>query len=232
MNVVETELVNKVLPFHQVGMGASDWIAILALLVALIGLLCQIHSHRKSLKWQNKIRIQDLERQRKEKLADDKMRKWSAEYPHKLKLITDFYDTLFRLINYKGSVEKILANNGTQNKLDVRIRVSDIMNFLSQINRIDEESQIIFKDNKQITQNIHSVWKKVKSFIENPLNNEHSLAEIESTINNIKHLQTNDTYIKLEESLKNLQKELKEYKILDTLRKEFQDSIQLKDGQI
>ena len=84
MEPVQTHLINDVITVQNSGIDWVAWIALGVSIFATVGTLW----------WQHHIRKKDLIEQRKNADADEKMRKWSAEYPYKLKVYTEFYDIL------------------------------------------------------------------------------------------------------------------------------------------
>lgn len=80
----------------------TDWTAIIALIFSVLStigiLLWQNYLRKKDKKEQAKIRKEDKKEEQKRIVKEDKIRKWNALYPYRIKFYTDFYDTLFRLL--------------------------------------------------------------------------------------------------------------------------------------
>ncbi len=211
METLQTELVNDVIYVHNSGI---DWVAWIALLVSIGATLV-------TLWWQNRIRKSGLDQQRKDKIADDKMRKWSAEYPHKLKLFTDFYDILFRFVNYTGTARELLTNSGTQRFFVTKICISDLLEFYSQINRIDEECKILFPGD--IERRIHDVYGIMNHFIYSGLNEDG-----QTMFNAVDILENNQRcllYNNLKANLEHAQNEIRRLKLEYDLREMFQEAL-------
>lgn len=213
MEVVQTKLVNDVISIQNSGIDWVAWIALGVSILATIGTLI----------WQNHIRNKDLERQRKEKEADDKMRKWSAEYPHKLKLFTDFYDVLFRFVNYKGSPRQMPVSSG-KDMTFVQIHVDDLLEFYSQINRIDEECKILFPG--EIEHKVHEVYEIINEFIYA------TVCEEKGNIFNVTDILENNkqclVYKNVLQNLEKAQEDIKYLKLGDDLRQKFIKALECK----
>lgn len=113
---------------------------------------------------QDKIRKKDKEEQRILRQKEDALRQWNANYPHRLQFYTEFYDTLFRLVNYRGSVRQKLANSGTETRIDIKIRPMDIFDFCMTFNRLDEEAKMLFGE--EISNPVHMVYTMIKDFVD------------------------------------------------------------------
>ena len=211
--------INPIMPdiiqVHQSGMTASDWTAIFALVVSIATLI-----------WQGHIRNKDLRREREEKVADDKMRKWTAEYPHKLKLFTDFYDTLFRFVDYTVSVRQRTMRNGGD-RMDMQIHVSDLLDFELQINRIDEGCKILFS--KDVQTQVHEVYVRIHEFINRPIRrNGESMKELAEFLENSR---VTEEYNQMKINLHSIQEEIKNQKIAPNLRNLFIKELELSGGE-
>ena len=93
MEPVQTHLINDVITVQN---SDIDWVALFALAISIFALWLQHHVRKK-----------DLVEQRKNADADEKMRKWSAAYPYKLKLFTDFCQLFVFCINLFEHVDNL-----------------------------------------------------------------------------------------------------------------------------
>lgn len=216
MEVVQTKLVNDVISIQNSGI---DWVAWIALLVSIGATL-------GTLWWQNHIRKSDLNQQRQDKIADDKMRKWSAEYPHKLKLFTDFYDVLFRFINYKGSSRQMPVGSG-KDMTFVQIHADDLLEFYSQINRIDEECKILFPG--EIEHKVHQVYEIMYNFIHSKICLERG--SIFNVIEIIENQKESSVYKNLQKNMEEAQEQIRHLKLEDDLRQKFIQALEFKGSE-
>lgn len=148
-----TALIPDVIQVHQSGMSASDWTAIFALVVSIATLV-----------WQWLDRRYDRKEQAKLRKKEDALRLWNANYPHRLRFYTEFYDTLFRFVNYRGSIREKLENSGTETRIEIKIRPMDILDFCNTFNRLDEEAKMLF--GKEISKPVHTIYTMVKQFVD------------------------------------------------------------------
>ncbi len=134
MDVIQAKLTNEFLSVQNYSIDWVAWIALAVSILATIGTLW----------WQNRIRKKDLERIREEKKADDKARKWAAEYPYKLQVFTNFYDIVnsvkvmeigsFKASDLQSLVRRLL-NVLQQADLFFSSRIKDrIQNFYDELN--------------------------------------------------------------------------------------------------
>lgn len=151
------------------------------------------------------------------------MRKWSAEYPHKLKLFTDFYDVLFRFVNYKGSFKQMPVSGG-KDRIFVQVHVNDLLEFYSEINRIDEECKILFPG--EIERKVHQVYEIMHSFIYAKIDQEHE--NMFDVIHVIENQKQSSVYGVVCLNLKNAQEQIKQLKIGDDLRQKFIKALEFK----
>lgn len=158
-----------------------------------------------------------------EKEANDIIRKRSAEYPYKLKLFTDFYDVLFRFVNYKGSAQAMLENSGTKTRFRTHLRLADLQEFYSQINRIDEECKVLFPG--KIERKVHEVYEIMNNFMYAPLGADNcNMFDVVDVIENNSHCMV---YKNLQQNLENAQNEIRQLKLEDELRKMFRAELEL-----
>lgn len=216
MEPVQTHLINDVITVQNSGVDWVAWIALGVSIFATVGTLW----------WQHHIRKKDLIEQRKNADADDQMRKWSAEYAYKLKLFTDFYDVLFRFVNYKGSAQPVLENSGTKTRFRTQLRLSDLQEFYSQINRICEECKVLFPG--EIESKVHKVYEIMNNFMCAPL-----CAETD-TVFSVADIIENNTnclvYKRLQENLEKAQNEIRQLKLEDGLRNLFRTALKAPEG--
>lgn len=206
MDVIQARLTNEFLSVQNYGIDWVAWIALAVSILATVGTLW----------WQNHIRRKELDIQRQEKKADDAMRKWSAEYPHKLKLFTDFYDVLFRFVNYKGSPKRKLLSSG-RDMTFVQVHVDELLEFYSEINRIDEECKILFPG--EIERKVHQVYEIMHGFIYARIDQDHE--NMFNVIHMIENQKQSSVYVAVCRNLENAQEQIKQLKIEDDLRQKF-----------
>lgn len=161
---------------------------------------------------QDKIRKKEKEEQRILRQKEDALRQWNANYPHRLQFYTEFYDTLFRLVNYRGSVRQKLANSGTETRIDIKIRPMDIFDFCVTFNRLDEEAKMLFGE--EISNPVHMVYTMIKDFVDM-----HNIQDLSMIVeNNRGSTQLGNNF---NARLVMLQKDLQEEKMNSQLRKFF-----------
>lgn len=163
-------------------------------------------------KHQDEIREADKVEQRILRQKEDALRQWNANYPHRLQFYTEFYDTLFRLVNYRGSVRQKLANSGTETRIDIKIRPMDIFDFCMTFNRLDEEAKMLFGE--EISNPVHMVYTMIKDFVDM-----HNIQDLSMIVeNNRGSTQLGNNF---NARLVMLQKNLQEEKMNSQLRKFF-----------
>lgn len=163
-------------------------------------------------KHQDEIREADKVEQRILRQKEDALRQWNANYPHRLQFYTEFYDTLFRLVNYRGSVRQKLANSGTETRIDIKIRPMDIFDFCMTFNRLDEEAKMLFGE--EISNPVHMVYTMIKDFVDM-----HNIQDLSMIVeNNRGSTQLGNNF---NAGLVMLQKDLQEEKMNSQLRKFF-----------
>ena len=217
MEPIQTQLINDIIHIQNSGVDWVAWIALGVSIFATVGTLW----------WQNHIRKKDLAVQRAEKEADDIMRKRSAEYPYKLKLFTDFYDVLFRFVNYKGSAQTVLENSGTKTRFRTHLRLADLQEFYSQINRIDEECKVLFPG--EIECKVHEVYEIMNHFMYAPLGaDNYNMFDVVDIIENNSNCMV---YKNLQQNLKNAQNAIRQLKLEEELRKMFRAELELGGDQ-
>lgn len=199
----------------------TDWVAIIALVVSLITFGLQWKDRKKDKKEQRELREQDRQEQLERIKKEDAIRKWNAEYPYKLKLFTEYYDTLYRFVNYKGSVKEKLGNSGTQTFSYCRIRATDIMDMCSLLNRYTEEAKVLFSSSIQCE--IKEKYKKIEAFIENPIGQNKTLTEYTYILEN-EHRNIG-IYEQISRNLETLQQEIKDEKQMDLSRDKFKNEL-------
>lgn len=134
MEVVQTKLVNDVISIHNSGIDWVAWIALGVSILATIGTLW----------WQNHIR-------RKDEKANAKMRKWSAEYPHKLAIYSEFYKTL---------------NDIMLMELEI-LTPENVIKIANSLQKNLNEAQLFFSE--EICEEIDSLYKELDMFLKQPL---------------------------------------------------------------
>ncbi len=163
--------------------------------------------------------------QKRDSKRDERIRKWTAEYPHKLKLFTDFYDVLFRFVDYTGSVRQRTMRNGGD-RMDMQIHVSDLLDFELQINRIDEGCKILFS--KDVQTQVHEVYVRIHEFINRPIRrNGESMKELAEFLENSR---LTEEYNQMKTNLYSIQEEIKNQKIAPDLRNLFIQELELTGG--
>lgn len=158
---------------------------------------------------QDEIRKADKVEQRILRKQDDDLRLWNANYPHRLRFYTEFYDTLFRFVNYRGSVREKLGNSGTETRIEIKIRPMDILDFCSTFNRLDEEAKMLF--GKEISKPVHMIYTMVKTFVDN-----HNIQDLSMIVEN--HQAPTQLGNNFNARLIALQKDLQEEKMNSQLR--------------
>lgn len=158
---------------------------------------------------QDKIRKKEKEEQRILRQKEDALRQWNANYPHRLRFYTEFYDTLFKFVNYRGSIREKLENSGKEIRIEIKIRPMDVLNFCNTFNRLDEEAKMLFGE--EISAPVHMIYTMVKSFVD--MYNIPDLAMIID--NNNGGTQSGNTF---KANLIKLQKSLQEEKMNSQLR--------------
>lgn len=203
-----------------------DWVAIIALLVSLITFGLQWRDRKKDRKEQRKLREQDRQEQLERTQKEDAVRIWNAEYPYKLKLFTEYYDTLYRFVNYQGSVKEKTGSNATTLS-QCRIRATDIMDMCSLLNKYTEEAKVLFS--QPIQKEIKTNYRKVEAFLNNPIGQGKSLFEYTNILENNDRGQ--NVYNQISENLKTLQQEIKDEKMMDLSRKKFDKELKLEGNK-
>ena len=206
--------------------GGIDWVAIIALVVSLITFGLQWKDRKKDKKEQRKLREQDRQEQLERTKKEDAVRLWSAKYPYKLKLFTEYYDTLYRFVNYKGSVKEKIGSNATTLS-QCRIRATDIMDMCSLLNQYTEEAKVLFS--QPIQDEKKENYKKVENFINDPIGKGKSLFEYTNILENNDRGQ--HLYSQINENLKILQQEIKDEKMMDLSRKKFDKELKLEGNK-
>lgn len=158
---------------------------------------------------QDNIRKEEKKEQRILRQQDEKLRQWNANYPHRLRFYTEFYDTLFKFVNYRGSIREKLENSGKEIRIEIKIRPMDVLNFCNIFNRLDEEAKMLFGE--EISAPVHMIYTMVKSFVD--MYNIPDLAMIID--NNNGGTQSGNTF---KANLIKLQKSLQEEKMNSQLR--------------
>ncbi len=87
---------------------------------------------------------------------EDKINKWNALFPHKLKLYTDLYDTLFAFVNYKIQIKKHLNYVHTSIP-DNEATVFGLIEFYKLLNKYDEEAKILF--GADVSSKVHELYQ-------------------------------------------------------------------------
>lgn len=141
MDVIQAKLTNEFLSVQNYSIDWVAWIALAVSILATVGTLW----------WQNRVRKKDLERLREEKKADDKARKWGAEYPYKLQVFANFYDIV-------NSVK--VMEIGTFEASDLQSLVKRLLNVLQQ-------SDLFFSS--QIKDRIQGFYDDLNVFFITPL---------------------------------------------------------------
>lgn len=204
------------------GLSISSIADILVAITSVVALWLAIKSFIR----ENENRKEDEKQRIQQQKKEDAVRLWSAKYPYKLKLFTEYYDTLYRFVNYKGSVkEKIGSNKTTLSQC--RIRATDIMDMCSLLNQYTEEAKVLFS--QPIQDEIKENYKKVENFINDPIGEGKSLFEYTNILENNDRGQ--HLYSQINENLKILQQEIKDEKMMDLSRKKFDKELKLEGNK-
>jgi len=219
------ELLNEPLFVQQSG---TDWGAIAAIIstiIAAISLGFTVYSNaqqrelrNKDVDEQRKIRQQDLEYDQKLVEQDDKISKWNALFPHRLKLYTDLYDTLFAFVNYKIQNKPEPSFTG-KTYPDKDKTISGLINFCKLFNKYDDEAKMLF--GMDVSSKIHEIY----------LISKHILDEIgySPELSNAELAKINMGTI--ETKLADYQKEIKLRKLEPELRENFRKYLQFENIQ-
>lgn len=87
---------------------------------------------------------------------EDKINKWNALFPHRLKLYTDLYDTLFAFVNYKIQTKKHLNYVHTSIP-DNEATIFGLIEFYKLLNKYDEEAKILF--GADVSSKVHELYQ-------------------------------------------------------------------------
>lgn len=200
----------------------SDFSDFIVAVTSIAALFISIHT----IKRENILRQKDEQQRIKQQEKEDKIKKWNALYPHRLKFYTDFYDTLFQFVYYSGSnIEKISKNEimGAENKITRTLKISDIVRFCSLFNMFNEEAKVLFSP--KIQEETHKIYQLVKDFIDCPIKGKRkSLSEYAYILENKIIF---PDYKNIEDNLRDIQKQIQDFKLADSLRYEFQKSLKL-----
>lgn len=190
----------------------TDWTAIIALGFSILSTIF-------ILLWQNYLRKQDKKEQLKRIEKEDKVRQWNALYPHRLNFYTEFYDTLFQFVEYKGK-QSLTPDASLMD--NVLIDLDDIDIFLKKFNKFTEEAKVLF--DKKVQKEVRSVYCLVKEFVENPysFNNEDSY----SSLLDGAHIQH-----QLRENLYQVQNNVRDLKLNDVLRHRFEQILTVESNE-
>lgn len=191
----------------------TDWTAIIALIFSVLStigiLLWQNYLRKKDKKEQAKIRKEDKKEEQKRIVKEDKIRKWNALYPYRVKFYTDFYDTLFRLLKMCKKLQS--THSLTEN---IKNQKAELIEYCSLFNKFTEESKVLFDED--IQSRVRGVYDAIDKFLQDVqvrvIENLDVLLKIDSAENIEYHLS-----VQFEQMVQNI-KELK----LDTdLRHKF-----------
>lgn len=218
------EVNNDTIFVKQKGMNASDWVASIALIFTIIStigtLVWQGRLRKKDKQEQRKIRNNDIEFQNKTRKKDDKMRQWNALYPHRLRFYTDFYDVLFKFVNYKGRIKNKQLGGGREVAINI-ISTTDLIEFCNLFNKFDEESKVLF--DKNIQDLVHGIYLKMKTFIDKPLPDDNrNMSALAFTIENNKDA---DVSKALNDQLTLVQQNILDIKLDQNLRDNFKKAL-------
>ena len=209
------KITNESIPINS----GVDWIAIIALIVA-------IFSSVATLWWQRRIRLEDKKSQEEKEEKEDIVRKWNTLYPYRIKFYAEFYDTLYRFVYYQGSAKDRLTRDGTQQRTDIRIRPYDIVEFCNKFNRFTEEAKVLF-DN-YIHKEVRRIYKEIEEFVKEPISqSDRNLISYTADFENLNIMSDESQIVK--EELKALQKKIYNEKLDISLRKRFSEFLVFSD---
>ena len=219
------ELLNNPLVIQQYG---TDWGAIAAIISTIIATisLCftvkynarQNQIRKEDRDEEREIRRQDLEHDLKLMEQDDKISKWNALFPHRLKQYTDLYDTLFAFVNYKIQTKPHL-NYTNMPVADKEKTIAGLISFYKQFNKYDEEAKMLF--GVDVSSKVHEIYLISKQTL-NDLGCDPQVSNIITT-----KLST-DT---IKDKLAEYQNELKLRKLEPELRESFKRYLQFENIQ-
>lgn len=167
---------------------------------------------------ENENRKEDEKQRIKQQKKEDKIRQWNALYPYRIKFYTEFYDTLFQFVEYKGKPQQTpdatLMNNGV-------IYLNDIDVFLKKFNKFTEEAKVLF--DRKIQKDVRSIYLLVKEFMENPYffnQNEDNYSIIGGHLPN-----------ELRENLQQVQHNVRDLKLDEVLRHRFEQILTMEGNR-
>ena len=219
------ELINEPLIIQQYG---TDWGAVAAIISAAIAAISlwftaistaqQRRIRKEDLEEERETRRQDLERDQRLMEQDDKISKWNALFPHRLKLYTDLYDTLFAFVNYKVQTKQHL-NFSHMYVADIDKTIAGLINFYELFNKYDEEAKMLF--GVDVSSKVHEIYLISKQTLDD-LGCNPQFSDIKAAKINV------DT---LKEKLVEYQNELKQKKLEPELREAFKKYLQFENIQ-
>lgn len=219
------ELLNEPLIIQQYG---TDWGAIAAIISTVIAAISlwftakssalQRQIRKEDRDEEREIRRQDLEHDQQLMEQDDKISKWNALFPHRLKLYTDLYDTLFAFVNYKIQTKPHL-NYTNMPVADKEKTIAGLIDFYKLFNKYDEEAKMLF--GFDVSTKVHEIYLISKQTLDdlgcNPQVS--NIAPVKLSIDTIK------------DKLAEYQNELKVRKLEPELRESFKRYLQFENIQ-
>lgn len=182
----------------------TDWVAIIALcftIISTIGILL----------WQNYLRKQDEEQRIKQQNKEDKIKKWNALYPHRLKFYTDFYDTLFRFLTYCKMHQ-------------MQAKIEELQEYCSLFNKFAEDAKVLF--NEDIQRRVHLVYDTLYSFLNDKFIQNIGNTNIPSSLWDGENFE--DCILK---RINQMQQDIKDLKLDTDLRKQFEKILTMKNEE-
>lgn len=140
----------------------TDWTAVIALIFSVCSTILILW-------WQNYLRKKDKEEQAQIRESDkseeqikikqeNKIKQWNALYPYRVKFYTEFYDNLFQLVNC--TIKRTATSFETQ---QLHFKLANIVSFRNLFNKQTEESKVLF--NKHIQHQVRQVYLLLDRFV-------------------------------------------------------------------
>lgn len=193
-----------------------DWIAVIALIVSLITFKLQWNDRKKDRKEQQLLREKDKQEQQNRIKKEDEIRRWNALYPYRLKFASEFFDVLYRFLNYMPIVEKDGFSTVSYRIDKKTINTVELCDYCSSFNRFAEDSKILFDDT--ISKEVCAVFEIIQDFIQKPFTeSDTTVRELDEEVSSLGR--TGGIFMELEPSLNQTKDKIKNLG-LDTKLKE------------
>lgn len=221
--IVQKEEIVRIINDKLVIDTGTDWIAIFALcfsIISTIGILCwQNYLRKKDKKEQVKIRENDKKEERQRIAKEDKVRKWNALYPYRIKFYTEFYDALFRFLNVcdKAKSHSYLAEN-------IKNQKENLQEYRSLFNKFTEDAKILFDE--YIQSRVRCVYDEIDIFL-----NDIMVETIDNLDVLVKIDKQENVQYHLSKKIKVLIQNIKDLKLDTDLRQKFEQILTMKGNE-